>query len=173
MHFVINPLVIFCFFVPYGHSRSRRRFRRVRHIVICAVRTVVDYLLYEQRGLGDVIDCLDLKHIENGIIDFPKESLFDEFKGNIGSDGNGIICFWKGVDSELNIDYLQFAHFVCVKSEKTTSGEIIYTGYNVNACGYSTIYCGDFNMGWLMNRGGQGWTNDQARKAMISYYVID
>ena len=67
---------------------------------------VVDEILYKQRGLGDVLDYLQLTHSEKNVFANSGEKLFSDFKSSMKPTGNGIICFWNDVDKntlDINI----------------------------------------------------------------------
>ena len=133
---------------------------------------VVEWLIFNQRGLGDVLDYLGLFHLEENILLNPNTNLFGNFKTAMKPSGDGIICYFNDVDKNtLEINYFKFGHFAYIHSYENENTQLMnYVAYNVCPDGNgSTVMCADYNSGWMMH---SSWTNEQAERALMAYYVL-
>ena len=141
------------------------------------VEAVADWFLYNQRGIGDILDYLELYHTEDNSFVSSSPTLFSDFKTAIKPSGKGIICFWNDVDENLNINYFGGAHFVYVWCYESQDQETHYVAYNVRGNSL-TLNCVNGNSTRMFyfepdDDGEIYITDNQAERKMISYYVID
>ncbi|MBO4737398.1 MAG: hypothetical protein J5627_03050 [Bacilli bacterium] len=129
---------------------------------------ISDWLLYNQRGLGDVLDYLDLDHYEENVLVNQNSNLFGDFKTRMKPSGNGIMCFWNVVDGNLNIDYTHGAHFVCVRSFEDDNSVTCFEAYNMWGNSQLVTYYENGIDHLIYN-----FTDQQAERSMIAYYVLD
>lgn len=141
------------------------------------VEMVVDWFLYNQRGIGDILDYLELFHREDNSFTSSSSTLFSDFKNAIRPRGKGILCFWNDVDENLNINYLGKAHYVYVWCYESQDSEVHYVAYNVTGNSL-TLNCVESNSTRMFyfephDDGEIYVTENQAERKMIAYYVID
>ena len=129
---------------------------------------VSDWLLYNQRGLGDVLDYLDLDHYEENVLVNQNSNLFGGFKTRMKPAGNGIMCFWNVIDGNLNIDYAHGAHFVCVRSFVDDNSVTCFEAYNMWGNSQLVTYYENGIDHLIYN-----FNDQQAERSMIAYYVLD
>ena len=127
------------------------------------LNTVAEVALSRQRGLEDILSCLEI-YTYSESIPFGL-NLYSKFKNALADGKMGIACFWNDLNPDLTPKLSSVAHYVYVRNDGL--GLEPFATYNVR-CETTTTYS-SAELPHLMN---VSYNDEKAERAMIAFYVI-